>query len=347
MLKYFKESIILTIIGLFIAYFWAEHMHPEAGLTSLFIVFVLSVLEVSLSFDNAVINAMKLEKMSDLWRHRFLTWGIAIAVFGMRFLFPVLIVAIFAKLSMFAVTKMAIYDSMQYAQYLQQTHAPIVTFGGAFLLMLFLHYFLNKEKEVHWIKCVESKLLPLAQVDGIETIITLSAIYFTQLALPEEQRLSVVISGFFGIMLYLGIDGVSKFLEKKEEQRTSKLIGDAVRTGGLVSFLYLEMIDASFSLDGVLGAFALSSDVVIIMIGLAIGAIFIRSLTIMLVEKGTLKQFLYLEHGAHWAIGALAIIMFITTSHEVPETVTGFLGLVFIVSSLISSIKHNKQEEKN
>lgn len=343
MWKYFGESIILTIIGLFCAYFWAEHVQPGSGFTSLFIVFVLSALEVSLSFDNAVVNAMKLEHMSDKWRHRFLTWGIAIAVFGMRFLFPVLIVAIFANLSMLAVTKMAINDANQYAHYLHLTHAPIVAFGGAFLMMLFLHYFLNHKKEVHWIKWIEEKLAHAAHIEGIETIITLLVIYFTQLHVAQEYRLSVVLSGIFGIILYLAIDGISKFLEKKEHQRTAKLVGDAARTGGLVAFLYLELIDASFSLDGVLGAFALSKDVIIITIGLAIGAIFVRSLTIMLVEKNTLKQFLYLEHGAHWAIGALSAIMFFTTFHEVPEVVTGLLGLVFIGAALVSSILHNRR----
>ena len=95
MLQYFLGSYIVTIAGIIAAYFWGEHVHSGAGLSSIFIVLVLAVLETSLSFDNAVVNAMKLEKMSDVWRHRFLTWGIAIAVFGMRFLFPVLVVAIF------------------------------------------------------------------------------------------------------------------------------------------------------------------------------------------------------------------------------------------------------------
>ena len=111
-------------------------------------------------------------------------------------------------------------------------------------------------------------------------------------------------------------------------------------------FLYLELIDASFSLEGVLGAFALSKDILIISIGLAIGAMFVRSLTIMLVEKKTLDQFLYLEHGAHWAIGALAIIMLISSFHEVPEVITGLIGLTFIVLSLVSSLIHNKKREK-
>ena len=114
----------------------------------------------------------------------------------------------------------------------------------------------------------------------------------------------------------------------------------------MVSFLYLDLIDATFSLDGVLGAFALSKDIVIISIGLAIGAMFVRSLTIMLVEKKTLKQFLYLEHGAHWAIGALACLMLVSTVKEIPEIVTGGIGLAFIVSALVSSIKHNKKMER-
>ena len=286
---------------------------------------------------------MKLEHMTDKWRHRFLTWGIAIAVFGMRFLFPILIVAVFANLSMLSVAKMALNDANQYAHYLHLTHAPIVAFGGAFLMMLFLHYFLNHKKEIHWIKWIEEKLAHAAHIDGIETIITLFIIYLTQTQVAQEQRLSVVLSGIFGIILYLLIDGISKFLEKKEEQRKANLIGSAARTGGLVAFLYLELIDASFSLDGVLGAFALSKDVIIISIGLAIGAIFVRSLTIMLVEKNTLKQFLYLEHGAHWAIGVLSIIMFFTTFHEVPEVVTGLIGLIFIIAALISSIIHNRK----
>ena len=344
MLKYFKESIILTLVGFICAYFWAEHVSAGSGFSSLFIVLVLCALEVSLSFDNAVVNAMKLEHMSDKWRHRFLTWGIMIAVFGMRFLFPVLIVAIFANLPMIEVTKMALNDADKYTHYLHLTHAPIVAFGGSFLMMLFLHYFLNHEKEIHWIKWIEEKLSNIAHLEGIETIITLIILYVTQTHVAIESRLSVVLSGISGIILYLLIDGISKLLEKNEAKRTANMVGDAVRTGGLVSFLYLELIDASFSLDGVLGAFALSKDVVIISIGLAIGAIFVRSLTIMLVEKNTLKQFLYLEHGAHWAIGALASIMFVTTFKEVPEVVTGLIGLVFIITALISSILYNRKQ---
>jgi uncharacterized protein len=343
-MKYFTGSYIVTILGVLLAWFWGEHVQSGSGLLSVFIVLVLGLLEVSLSFDNAVVNAIKLQKMNELWRGRFLTWGIAIAVFGMRFLFPVLVVAIFAKISLFEVTRIALTDSLKYAFYLQQTHAPIVAFGGAFLLMLFLSYFFNDEKDVHWIKHIEKNLQLFGNIKGAETIITLLALFVVQPHVHAEQRLFVVLSGISGIIIYLLVDGITGWLEQKEEESTKQL-GAAIKGSGLIGFLYLELIDASFSLDGVLGAFALSKDILIITIGLAIGAMFVRSLTVMLVEKKTLSQYLYLEHGAHWAIGALAVIMLISSFHEVPEVVTGLIGLAFILLALVSSLLHNKKQK--
>lgn len=343
MLEYFLESYIVTILGLVGAYFWGEHVHPGSGFVCVFIALVLGVLEISLSFDNAVVNAMKLEKMSHQWRHRFLTWGIIIAVFGMRFLFPILVVSIFAKLKMIEVAKIAISDVDKYAYYLHETHDPIVTFGGMFLIMLFLNYFFDSKKEVHWIRPIENWLAHLDHMKGIETLISLLALLATQYVVPEEGRLSVIIAGIAGIVTYLAIDGFTHYLEKREQIRLDKCTAEAAGCTGLISFIYLELIDASFSLDGVLGAFAISKDIIIISIGLAIGAMFVRSLTIMLVEKKTLKQFLYLEHGAHWAIGALAVLMLISTVKDLPEVVTGGIGLAFIIAALISSIMHNKK----
>lgn len=346
MLEYFLGSYIVTIAGLVGAYFWGEHVHNGTGLTCVFIAIVLGVLEVSLSFDNAVVNAMKLEKMSHEWRHRFLTWGIVIAVFGMRFLFPILVVSIFAKLRMIEVANIALTNADKYAYYLHQTHAPIVTFGGMFLIMLFLNYFFNHEKEVHWIRPVEKWLSHFDHIKSIEVIISLLLLLATQNVVPEEQKIHVMIAGISGIITYLAIDGFTHYLEKHEEMRLASCAAKGAGCTGLISFIYLELIDASFSLDGVLGAFALSKDIIIISIGLAIGAMFVRSLTIMLVEKKTLKQFLYLEHGAHWAIGALACLMLVSTVKEIPEVVTGGIGLGFIVAAFISSIMHNKKMER-
>ena len=343
MLKYFSESFWVTFIGVVIAYLWGEHIQAGAGLFAVFIASVLAVLEISLSFDNAVVNAMKLENMSQIWRHRFLTWGIAIAVFGMRFLFPILVVAIFAKLDMVTVAKLAISDVHKYEMYLQNAHAPIVTFGGLFLIMLFLNYFFNHEKNVHWIKFIEEPVSYLDHIRGIEIIISLFILSFLQTAIPEEEKVAVIMSGIAGIITFLLIDGLSHFLETHEQLRMAKCGADAVKCTGLISFIYLELIDASFSLDGVLGAFALSHDIVIIAIGLGIGAMFVRSLTMLIVETKTLAKFIYLEHGAHWAIGFLAVIMLYSTVHPVPEVITGLVGLFFIVASFISSVKYNKK----
>lgn len=343
MYRYFIDSIIVTVVGVIGAYCWGNHVHPGAGLMAVFIAGILAVLEISLSFDNAVVNAMKLEHMSKVWQRRFLTWGIVIAVFGMRFLFPILVVAVFAKLDMITVAKIAISDSDKYAHYLQLSHAPIVTFGGLFLIMLFLNYFFNHEKTVHWIKCIEAPVSYLDHIRGIEIIISLLILIGLQGFIPEEEKVSVIIAGLVGIITFLAIEGLSHFLEMHDKARLAKCATDAVKCTGFVSFLYLELIDASFSLDGVLGAFALSDDVIIIAIGLGIGAMFVRSLTLLIVETKTLAKFIYLEHGAHWAIGALAIIMLVTTVHEIPEVVTGLIGLFFIVAALISSILHNKK----
>lgn len=345
MLHYFGGSIIVTILGVISAYLWGEHVHNGTGLACVFIALVLAVLEISLSFDNAVVNAMKLEGMSEKWRHRFITWGILIAVFGMRFLFPLLVVAIFAKLNILTVLDMALNDVHSYAHYLELTHAPIVAFGGAFLLMLFMDYFTEEGKKVHWLKFLENRLQRLSKYQGICTIVTLIFLSLLMLKITPDMRQSVFLSGVSGIVTYLFIDGLAEWLERRQEAR-AKLCANTVKCSGLVGFLYLELIDASFSLDGVLGAFALSKDILIITIGLFIGAMFVRSLTIMLVEKKTLNQYLYLEHGAHWAIGTLAILMFVSTFHEVPEVVTGLLGLAFIVSAFVSSIIHNKKEKR-
>jgi hypothetical protein len=340
-MQYFTGSYIFTAVGIILAYFWGEHVQHGAGLISIFIVLVLSVLEISLSFDNAVVNASKLAKMSKKWEKIFLTWGILIAVFGMRFLFPVLVVSVFSKLSLISVIKIALSNSHLYASYLHVTHAPIVTFGGMFLLMLFFSYFFNTKKELHWIKPIEHKMGYLGKIKGIETILSLTTLLILAHRFPVSEKSGILVSGLFGILIYLLIDGLAHWLETREESFTHSL--SAVKDAGLIGFLYLELIDASFSLDGVLGAFALSHDIVIITIGLSIGAMFVRSMTVMIVEKKTLNKYIYLEHGAHWAIGALAFIMLITSFRPVPEVVTGLTGLVFILASFATSVRHNKK----
>lgn len=339
MLKYFEWSIGIMIVGLGLAFYRGECVGAGLGWSFMFTALVITALEVSLSFDNAVINATKLEKMSHKWRMRFLTWGIAIAVFGMRFVFPIVIVAIFSNISCMEVLRLTLEKPDDYAKLLHESHVGISSFGGTFLMMLFCEFMFDREKSLHWLSMPEKLLQKIGRSRLAPTVLTLVALGAIQPMLSEGQHWVSIIAGVVGIVAHLLIHGVSSKLESLAKQENAF----ALKHAGLAAFIYLELIDASFSLDGVLGAFALTKDVVVITIGLAVGAFFVRSLTIMLVEKKTLEKLVYLTHGAYWAIGSLATIMLIATFMEVPEIVTGSIGMAFILASLVSSIFERKR----
>jgi hypothetical protein len=338
-MKYFKWSFGILIFGIIFAFWRGESVQAGLGFKDLIAALIISALEVSLSFDNAVINAAKLEKMAPIWRKRFLTWGIAIAVFGMRFVFPIVIVAVFSGITCREVLNLALHNPDEYARHLSHAHIGISSFGGAFLFMLFFEFMFDREKKIHWIRPLEKPLHKIGKSKIVPTALTLAMLGIVQIFLPREDVSMSIVSGISGIAIHLGIHGLSAKLEKMAEAKHAF----AIKHAGLAAFIYLEIIDASFSLDGVLGAFALTKDVVIIAIGLAVGAFFVRSMTIMLVEKKTLDKLLYLTHGAYWAIGSLAFIMFLSTVKEVPEIITGLLGIAFILTSLVSSLKYNKR----
>lgn len=285
--------------------------------------------------------------MSHKWQQRFLTWGILIAVFGMRFFFPLLMVSIFSGLNLWRVATLAVTDVTQYTHYLELGHLQLLAFGGTFLMMLCLTYFINPDKKILWIKPVERFLRRLGKIPFLPVFLTGGALYLAFHFTHAKDPMGMLWSGFAGIALFLLIDGVSRWLDKRHLKKDQTPAVTSVAKGGLVGFLYLELIDASFSLDGVLGAFAITMDIILITVGLAIGAMFVRSMTIVLVEKKTLKNFIFLEHGAHWAIGTLSSIMLISTVHEISEVVTGLIGLFFISLALISSIQHNHRLPKD
>lgn len=341
--RFFKGSILTLIAGLVLAYIAGESFHL-GGPKAVFIALILSVLEVSLSFDNAVVNATVLKDMDKVWRHRFMTWGMLIAVFGMRIVFPILIVAIIAGQTPWDAFFMAINQPAQYAETLTSAHVVVAGFGGTFLLMVFLKFFLDKEKDVHWISMIEAPLSKVGRMHSFEIVLCITAVYMMSRAMPHHEQLPFVLACLAGLACYLIVDGFSALLENEEEEKShANGVTVAVARTGLSAFLYLEVLDASFSFDGVIGAFALSNNIFIIAIGLGVGAMFVRSLTIMFVEKETLDAFRYLEHGAFYAIGALAAIMYLGTVHEISEVVTGLIGAGFIAVSLISSIRHNKK----
>jgi hypothetical protein len=340
-LGYFKWAFIVTAVGLVLGAWlgWNSTGTIAGTATVFFICTVLAVLEISLSFDNAIVNANKLKDMTPEWQHRFLTWGIIIAVFGMRIVFPLLIVVIAANIGPIDALILAAARPEEYARIMHEAHLPIAAFGGTFLMMVGLTYFFDHEKDVHWIAFLERHMARFATIKGIEIAFVLVLILGFSRLLEGEEATVFVHSAIYGLVTFLIVEVIGGLLDASQQTMS------AAAKGGLGAFIYLEVLDASFSFDGVIGAFALTQNLFIIAIGLGIGAMYVRSMTIMLVEKGTLAEYRYLEHGAFYAILILSVIMYFQTLVHIPEVITGLGGAALIGVSLWSSIRYNRQEQ--
>jgi uncharacterized protein len=334
-LGYFTGSLWFTAVCLALGGLLGWYVHGTfAGvLTTVLIVALLGVLETSLSFDNAVVNATVMRDMAPIWRRRFLTWGMAIAVFGMRFLFPVLVVSAVARIGPVETVRLAALEPARYAELLASARVALGAFGGAFLGMVCLEYFFDTEKDVHWIRFVEVQLVRLGKFEAVELGLMLVVLYLFSRVLPADDAHTFLVAGIFGLVTFIAVDAVGDLM-KPEEGRAVDL-----HKAGMAGFLYLNVLDASFSFDGVIGAFALTNELFVIALGLGVGAMFVRSLTILLVDRGTLESYAYLEHGAFYAVGALALFMLVGTIVEVPQVVTGLAGAVFIGLAFWSSVR--------
>lgn len=344
-MRHFKFSFLVTFVGLIFAAWWGYSRGGTSGaLEAMGIAAILCIMEISLSFDNAIVNASILKTWDKFWQNIFLTVGMLIAVFGMRLLFPLLIVAFAADISLAEVWTMGLKNPEEYARHLTEHHAEVAVFGGMFLLLVFLNFLLDDEKELHWLGSIEKKIASFGHVSSIAIMIAIATLLASLTMMEEARQLTILIAGLWGILTYVAVDVVSSMLEMEEDDPK---VGDMIKRGGVGGFLYLEVLDASFSFDGVIGALAITKDIVIIMIGLAIGAMFVRSMTVFLVRKGTLDKFVFLEHGAHYAIGILAFIMLASMKFHIPEVFTGLIGVAFILAALWSSILYKRRHLSN
>ncbi|WP_205689506.1 DUF475 domain-containing protein [Aurantiacibacter odishensis] len=344
LLRYYKFSLVFTAacFALGLWYGISSTGTVSGVLEIMWIIFILSILEISLSFDNAVVNASILKEMDEKWQQRFLVWGIAIAVFGTRIVFPLAIVAIAAGIGPMQAIDLSLNDPERYEEIVSGAHIGIAGFGGAFLAMVGLKFFFDADKEVHWIGVVERNLSKVAVLPAIEIGALLLVLWVISLQLPDAEALTFLTAGVLGLVTYIAVDALGEYLNMREETRKNAS-GEVMRSG-LGGFLYLEVLDASFSFDGVIGAFALSNNMIIIALGLSIGAMFVRSMTIHLVRKGTLSEYRFLEHGAFWAIIVLGAIMLTSAVLHIPETITGLIGGALIGLSFWWSLRHNRRE---
>jgi len=355
-LRIFGWSYAVTAVSLVVAFLYA-------GVQGLVLCAILGILEISLSFDNAVVNATVLDRMNAFWQRIFLTVGILIAVFGMRLVFPLVIVAVTAGLSPVQALTLALEqrpadDPTSYAYLLDQAYPQIAAFGGMFLFMLFLDW-LFECRDITWLSWLERPLARIGQLNRLSVLLAIVVLVVLGSTLAEDPAV-VLTAGALGLVTYLLVNGLGDLFEQAgaDDEATEEAppvpappgpggpsgLAKAAGKAGFFLFLYLEVLDAAFSFDGVIGAFAITTDPILIALGLGfIGAMFVRSLTVFLVRKGTLADYVYLEHGAHWAIGALAVILLVGIGYHVNEVVTGLIGVAFIGAAFLSSIMRNRR----
>lgn len=325
MLKTFGFSVFATIASIVGA-------GVAGGFGAALACLVLIGIEVAFSVDNAVINAKVLERLSRAWQQAFLTIGMVVAILGMRFVFPILIVMITAGLSWGTVLDEALHRPHDYAHHLEAAHVSIAAFGGGFLLTLALYFLFDDKRRVLWIERLERRLQGFGSMVWLPPLLAAIVICIAATFMDHEAgaalRAGLIGAGSYAAMKLL-IDALGRLSPKGQEVYTG--------TPALLAFLYLQLLDAAFSFDSVLGAFAITDKVLLIVLGLSVGAFWVRSLTVHMVRKGTLNEYIYLEHGAHYAILVLAVALLVSLFWEVPDAVTGLAGLGVIGASLQAS----------
>lgn len=332
---FFISALVTIILGTVVLKY--------TGLAGLWLFVILVFLEVTFSFDNAVINSKVLSRMSELWQKIFLTVGIFIAVFVVRFLLPIVIVMVATQLNFGQVVHLALYDADEYGEILYHASPMINAFGGAFLMMIGVTYFINRKKDIHWLGLIEEKLSNAGRFENLKVFILLSVAAILYFTVEPSYKTIVLVASVLGIILHIGLSLFGELFGEHQAKSTAKQVGWAA----FASFVYLEVLDASFSFDGVIGAFAITDSVILIVAGLGAGAIWVRSFTIYLLRSGTLSKYRYLEHGAHWAILALGSLMVAKLYHfEPPEWVTGSIGILFITTAIASSIIERRRMQR-
>lgn len=335
-IKRYKWDLLITV-GLF-----AVFLYFGGFITGVQFV-ALIIIEISLSFDNAVVNAVVLNRLSRAWQKAFLYVGIWIAVFGMRFVFPVLIVSLTAHLGFGEVVQLALDDPTAYAHHLEAAHPEIATLGGVYLGMIFLTYFLG-EHDAYWLGPVERLLTRIGKSDMLSGALMLTILLVISNTIGGDEGHKILFTGALSLAIFFAVKYFSELFESndesiEEDEKTGSSIPAATGLAGLGWFVYLEVQDAAFSFDGVSGAFAITTWIPLIMAGLGVGALFVRSMTIHLVESGHLKTLPYLENGAHWAIGTLATCILASLYIDIPEWITAGISVAIIVTAITTSLR--------
>ncbi|MDD2758231.1 MAG: DUF475 domain-containing protein [Patescibacteria group bacterium] len=299
------------------------------------VVIGLCLFEIISSVDNAVINAGVLKTMPEKYRKIFLFWGIIFAVFVVRGILPFLIVWIAnPALSIVEVFGFVFSNNPEINEYVERSKPFLLLGGGIYLLFVFLGWLFLEEKKyaflaerfIHrngfWFYAIASILLTLI-------------VYFSL-----KVNSFLALSATIGASAFFITDGFKKNAEEKEKEL------EHGHMSAWSKIMYLEILDASFSIDGVIGAFAFTISVPLIILGNGLGAIVVRQLTVKGINL--IAKFAYLKNGAMYSIGALGAVMILESfGREYPFWLAPLVTVFFLGVFLAMSVQENKKKKIN
>ena len=279
----------------------------------------LSLFEAISSVDNAIINAEVLSTMGARAKRWFLTWGILVAVFLVRGALPFLIIWAFNPSLGFLQIFSAAWSSDPLVHESIEKSAPILLIaGGIFLLFLFLHWLFLEDKKLG---LPRAEKFFMSKGIWFYAVVSILLTVISWFALKESNLMG------FGAVVGSTLFFITHGFKQNAEEQEKKLLGSA--QSDISKLFFLEIIDTTFSIDGVLGAFAFTLSVPLILLGNGLGAVLVRELTIKNIEH--IKKYVYLKHGAMYSILVLGIIMIMHSfGVYIPEYLSPVLTILII-----------------
>ena len=331
-MKTYRFAIIYSIASILIAGIlgFSETAELMGLVTGILVACSLGVTETSMSMDNSIVNAPLVRDLTPFWKKNYLLFGMPVAVIGMRFCIPVVFVGLASGLGFYGALHLAFSDPTAYSEHLSNSKFLIVGFGSTFLALLGSDFFFDAEKETHWV-FLEKYFSKLGNIPGIKYMVSgvIALVGGFLVSTDIGMYVKYELAALIGIVSFIFIKAIGHFAEKLNRPGI----------GGLVKFIQIEIIDASFSFDGVISAFAITSDIIQIAIGLGIGAVWVRTFTKMMSESKEFAELPYLGSGAFWNVTALIPLMIIGVRYDVPEWIPGLAAVLIIGKSYYDSKK--------
>ena len=296
----------------------------------------LALFEIVSSIDNAVINADVLSTMSLKSRKWFMLWGIIFAVFVVRGLLPFIIVyTLNPSLGFWGVIHATLIGDQAVIQAIEASAPPLLAGGGMFLIFLFFHWLFLEPKHygLSGERYIQRKAIWFYAVISI----LLSAVIWFSIKINPAMAFGAAM----GSTAFFIVHGFKQNAELREREMIRNL-----RMSDWSKIMYPEVIEMTFSIDGVLGAFAFTLLVPLILIGNGVGAIVVRQITVSNIEN--VKKYKYLKNGAMYSVAFLGIIMLMDAfGAHIPSYVSPVITVLIVAYFFIKSKRELAKEKSS